>query len=340
MHPVAVTSAAEGAGRAAVSEEPLLQVHGLSVRFRVSAGHVHAVDEVSLDVNRGEIVGLVGESGSGKSTVGLALMRLLPQGVGEITAGTIRLDGTDLVQLNEDEMRRARGRDVSMTFQDPMTYLNPVMRVGDQIVEAIRQHQSVNQRDARQIALEWIENVLITEPERVFQAYPFQLSGGMRQRILMAIALSSRPSLLIADEPTTALDVTIQREIMDLIGSLRARFKTAMLLVTHDLGIVAELCDRVYVMYAGKIVEHGNVGSVMRRPQHPYTRALLRSARSIDEYHETLYALEGGVPSLIEPPVGCRFRARCPEAFDRCTDDPPLFLTPQGSFSKCWLHVE
>ena len=161
----------------------------------------------------------------------------------------------------------------------------------------------------------------------------------MRQRILVAIALSSQPSLLIADEPTTALDVTIQREIMDLIGLIRDRFRTAILLVTHDLGIVAELCDRVYVMYAGKIVEHGDVRSVMSRPQHPYTRALLRSARSIDEYHETLYALEGGVPSLIDPPVGCRFRSRCPEAFDRCVEDPPLFATPEGSVSRCWLHA-
>jgi oligopeptide/dipeptide ABC transporter ATP-binding protein len=264
-------------------------------------------------------------------------MRLLPRPAGRITGGHALLDGKDLFQLSDHDMRRVRGNEISMTFQDPMTYLNPVMRVGDQIVEGILQHQPVDRSEARRIAIEWISNVLITEPERVFGSYPFQLSGGMRQRILIAIALACRPSLLIADEPTTALDVTIQREILDLVQSIRSRFGTAILLVTHDLGVVSELCDRVYVMYAGHILEHGDVRQVLREPQNPYTKALLRSAKSIDEFHETLYTIDGTVPSLIDPERGCRFRRRCPLAFEKCIEEPPLFTTPSGAESKCWL---
>jgi oligopeptide/dipeptide ABC transporter ATP-binding protein len=282
---------------------------------------------------------LVGESGSGKSTAALSLMRLLPRPAGRITRGRALLDGKDLFSLSDDEMRRVRGNEISMTFQDPMTYLNPVMRVGDQIVEGILQHQPVGRAEARRIALEWITNVLITEPARVFDSYPFQLSGGMRQRILIAIALACRPSLLVADEPTTALDVTIQREILDLVQSIRKRFGTAILIVTHDLGVVSELCDRVYVMYAGHILEHGEVRKVLRDPQNPYTRALLRSAKSIDEFHEKLYTIDGSVPSLIDPPKGCRFRTRCPLVFEKCVEEPPLFTTPSGSQSKCWLSA-
>lgn len=323
-----------------MSKNPLLHVRNLSVSYQTRLGMVDAVDSVSFEVNEGEIVGLVGESGSGKSTVGLSMIRLLPEPAGKIVSGEILLNDSNLVIKDHQAMQGIRGREIAMTFQDPMTYLNPVMRVGDQIVETIRSHQPVKVERAHEIALEWIANVHITEPERIFQAYPHQLSGGMRQRILLAIALSCDPQLIIADEPTTALDVTIQREIIDLMLSIRERFKTAILLITHDLGVVSEICDRVYVMYAGQIFEHAEIDDIILNPQNPYTQALLRSARSIDEYRETLYAIEGSAPSLINPPPGCRFRDRCPQALERCVEEPPTFLTEKGSWSKCWLHAE
>jgi peptide/nickel transport system ATP-binding protein len=319
--------------------DPLLQVRDLGVDFPTRAGLVHAADSVSLHVGQSEIVGLVGESGSGKSTVGLALMRLLPRAARVRPSSSIMLKGTELLTLSTRRIRRIRGNEISMTFQDPMTFLNPVVRVGTQIVEAILEHQAVSPDEARRIALDWIDHVRITEPERVFDSYPFQLSGGMRQRVLIAIALSCRPSLLIADEPTTALDVTIQREILDLVVSIRDRFHTSILLITHDLGVVAEICDRVYVMYGGQVFEHGGVDLVLSSPHNPYTQALLKSARSIDEFDRKLYSLDGTVPSLIDPPPGCRFRDRCPYAFDRCVQQPPLFPTPSGGASRCWLSA-
>jgi oligopeptide/dipeptide ABC transporter ATP-binding protein len=264
-------------------------------------------------------------------------MRLLPPGASITASGGIRLLGQDLLALSDRAMRRVRGARVSMTFQDPMTFLNPVIRVGDQITEAILAHQDVTPGKARELALQWISDVRITEPERVFRSYPFHLSGGMRQRVLIAMALACRPSLLIADEPTTALDVTIQREILDLMLSIRDRFGTSILLVTHDLGVVSEICDRMYVMYAGQIVEEGAVTSVLTQPHNPYTQALLRSARSIDEYEPVLYSLEGSVPTLIDIPTGCRFRDRCPLAFERCIEPPPLIAVPGGGESRCWL---
>jgi oligopeptide/dipeptide ABC transporter ATP-binding protein len=318
-------------------DQPLLAVRDLTVGFRTRSGLVRAVDGVSMDVGRREIVGLVGESGSGKSTVGLSLMRLLAPAAVVGNDSRIILDGTDILSLPPREMRAVRGKVVSMTFQDPMTYLNPVVRVGNQIVEAIREHQDVSAAEARRIALEWIANVRITEPERVYSAYPFHLSGGMRQRILIAIALSCGPSLLVADEPTTALDVTIQREILELLASIRERYGTSILFITHDLGVVSEVCDRIFVMYAGQIVEQGNVMSALSAPDHPYTQALLRSARSIDEFRPELYSLDGSVPSLIDLPPGCRFRERCPQAHARCIDVPPFFPTPSGGMSRCWL---
>ena len=319
------------------SAEILLDVRDLTVEFATQAGPLRAVDGVDLHVDRREIVGLVGESGSGKSTVGLSLMRLLPPAATIDPGSLVVLDGKDLVPLALPEMRRVRGNDISMTFQDPMTFLNPVLRIGPQITEAIREHQAVDDREARKMALEWIANVKITEPERVYESYPFHLSGGMRQRILIAIALACNPSLLIADEPTTALDVTIQREILELMLSIRDGYGTSILLITHDLGVVSEVCDRIYVMYAGRIVEHGTVESVLVTPRNPYTTALLRSARSIDEFHPVLYALDGSVPSPLDLPSGCRFRDRCPEVHDRCHREPPLFEMPEGGASRCWL---
>jgi oligopeptide/dipeptide ABC transporter ATP-binding protein len=321
-----------------MNNTPLLTVSDLSVHFRSRAGTVQAVDQVSFEVRAGEIVGLVGESGSGKSTVGRALLRLLPE-AGEIVGGRVCYNGQDLLKLSTTAMQRLRGCEIAMTFQDPMTFLNPVMRIGDQIVEVIRQHEQVSFARAWERSLEWIANVRITEPERVARSYPHQLSGGMRQRILIAIALAGEPSLIIADEPTTALDVTIQREIIDLLISIRDRFKTAILLITHDLGVVAELCDRVYVMYGGQVFEHADIHSIIATPQNPYTRALLRSARSIDEFHPTLYAISGTAPSLVNPAPGCRFTNRCPSTFSRCVDEPPTFPTGASGWSKCWLHA-
>lgn len=319
---------------------PLLQVRDLTVHFQTRAGVVQAVGGVSFDVAAGQIIGLVGESGSGKSATGLALMRLLPQPEGQIVGGSVTLRGRDLVKLSDTEMQKVRGRQMAMTFQDPMTFLNPVLRIGDQIVEGIMQHNAVSSQEAKKRALKWLEAVRVTGPQRVFDSYPHQLSGGLRQRVLIAIALSCQPSLIIADEPTTALDVTIQRQILELLKSIRTEFHSAILLITHDLGVVSELCDRVYVMYAGQIVEQGDVFEILTKPQHPYTRALLQSARSIDEFLETLYAISGGVPSLVHPPTGCRFRERCPSAFARCIEEPPSFPTATGGLSKCWLQVE
>lgn len=323
-----------------VTESPLLRVQDLSVHFHTSMGVVEAVDRISFDIYEGEIIGLVGESGSGKSTVGRAIVKLLPEAVCRIESGKILYRGDDLVALSEEQMLRIRGCQISMTFQDPMTFLNPVMKIGDQIMEVILRHKRTSKKDARELAREWIRNVRITEPDRIANSYPHQLSGGMRQRILIAIALAGEPNLIIADEPTTALDVTIQREIIDLLVYVRDRFNTAILLITHDLGVVSEMCDRVYVMYAGQILEKGDVFNIVRNPQNPYTQALVRSARSIDEFHSVLYSIEGTTPSLIAPPTGCRFQNRCPHAFSKCTEEPPMFTTGVGSRSKCWLHAE
>jgi peptide/nickel transport system ATP-binding protein len=320
--------------------KPLLQVRDLVVQFKTRQGLVQAVDHISFDVNEGEIVGIVGESGSGKSTVGLTILQLLPQPAGRIAGGQINYRGKDLLKLKPKHMQAVRGEQISMTFQDPMTFLNPVMKIGDQIVETILHHQDITKKEAAEVALEWIANVRINEPQRVFNSYPHQLSGGMRQRVLIAIALSCEPSLIIADEPTTALDVTIQRGIIELLISIRDRFNTAILLITHDLGVVSEMCDRVYVMYAGQIFETTDVDNAVMNPQNPYTQALLRSARSIDEYHTTLYSIGGSAPSLIAPPSGCRFRDRCPQTFERCKDEPPMFPIVNGGWSKCWLHAK
>jgi oligopeptide/dipeptide ABC transporter ATP-binding protein len=323
---------------AANDQRPLLDVCDLSVHYHTRDGIVHAVDHVYFEVNEAEIVGLVGESGSGKSTVGLGLVQLLPKPAGVIAGGEVWLNGKDLLRQNENAMQKVRGCEISMTFQDPMTYLNPVIRVGDQITEGVLLHQDISKSEAKQIAIEWISNVRITEPKRVYAAYPHELSGGMRQRILIAMALACEPDCIIADEPTTALDVTIQREIMDLLLSIRDRFNTSILVITHDLGVVSELCDSIYVMYAGSIMEYGEIYNLVKNPQHPYTQALLRSAVSIDEFHETLYAVGGFVPSLVNLPVGCRFRPRCPEAMDICNENPPAFLLESGGWARCWLH--
>jgi oligopeptide/dipeptide ABC transporter ATP-binding protein len=319
--------------------QPLLQVEGLTTHLFTDAGIIRAVEDVSLYIAPTEAVALVGESGCGKSMTARSVMRLVPN-QGKIIGGQVRFKENDLLFLSEPEMRQVRGGEIAMVFQDPMTYLNPVMRVGRQIAEAIQIHQGATRHKAWGRALEALKRVRIPAPDTVISYYPHQLSGGMRQRVLIAMAISCQPSLLIADEPTTALDVTIQAQIMNLLSEIRRELNSAMLLITHDLGLIAEYCSRVYVMYAGCIVEEGDIFTLFKSPKHPYTQCLLKSSLSIDYRVDTFDSIEGQPPSLVAPPSGCRFHPRCPEALDRCPrDEPPLFSLGEGGWSRCW-HYE
>ena len=306
----------------------ILEVENLSTQFFTRAGIVKAVDDVSFDILRGSTLALVGESGSGKSVTSLSIMRLiLPPG--KIVKGEILFNDRDLMRLEDDEMRRLRGREIAMIFQDPMTSLNPVYTVGDQIAEAIRLHEQVSRRKAWAKAVEMMERVKIPDAERRARDYPYQLSGGMRQRVMIAMALSCNPRLLIADEPTTALDVTIQAEILELLRGLKDDFDLSMLLITHDLGVVAETADRVAVMYAGRIVEESPVREIFQSPSHPYTEGLLKSVPRLTEEGlkvRRLSTIEGTVPSLLDLPAGCKFAPRCPYVIDECTRGEPLLL--------------
>ena len=320
--------------------EPLLQARNLVTHLFTDSGTVHAVDGVTLHIDHGEAVALVGESGCGKSMTALSLMRLV-RPPGRIVSGQVLFEGRDLLGLPEDEMRRLRGGKLGMVFQDPMTYLNPLMRIGEQITEAVLLHQPVGRRQARVVAHEALERVGIPAPENVIDYFPHQLSGGMRQRVLIAMAISSKPALLIADEPTTALDVTIQAQIMRLLAHIRRELSSSMLLITHDLGLVAEYCDRVYVMYAGEIVEEGNVFDIFANPQHPYTRALLRSTLSPDKPVQKFAPIDGQPPNLIVPPDGCRFHPRCTERLPKCAvEPPPDFPIEKNKMARCWLYEE
>ena len=317
---------------------PLLQVEGLRTYFYMRGGVVRAVDGVDLIVEQGRTLGLVGESGCGKSVTSLSIMRLI-DAPGRIEPGSrILFDGRDLAAADEDELREVRGNEISMIFQEPMTSLNPVYTVGDQIAEAVRLHQGVSQRGALDRAVEMLKVVGIPSPEKRIKDYPHQMSGGMRQRVMIAMALSCSPKLLIADEPTTALDVTIQAQILELMKELRDRLGMAIMLITHDLGVVAEMADDVSVMYAGQIVEKGPVDAIFRSPQHPYTEALLQSIPVLGMTQaEPLRVIRGMVPSSLSWPVGCRFATRCDYAFDRCRrEDPPLFPTDSQQ-AACWL---
>ncbi len=317
---------------------PLLRVEDLTTHLFTDAGIVRAVDDVSFHINAGEAVALVGESGCGKSMTALSLMRLI-RPPGRILGGRVRFNEAEILELGEADMRQVRGGEMAMVFQDPMTFLNPLMRVGDQIAEAVRIHQRVKKKEARPIVLEALKRVRIPAPDAVIDYFPHQLSGGMRQRVLIAMTITSQPSLLIADEPTTALDVTIQAQVMELLSAIRRELNSAMLLITHDFGLVAEYCDRVYVMYAGRIIEEGDVDSLFKDPQHPYTRCLLKSSLSINRRVETFDAIGGQPPSLIAPPSGCRFHPRCPQAFARCgQEEPGPFRLGDGRMARCWLH--
>ncbi len=309
---------------------PLLQVTDLRTYFRTEAGVARAVDGISFHVDRGEVLGIVGESGSGKSVTSLSIMRLIPEPPGEIVAGSsIRLKGEELVGAPQRRMREVRGNDVAMIFQEPMTSLNPVFPVGEQIAEAVRLHRRVGKDEARARAVELLGLVGLPDPEQRVDAYPHELSGGQRQRVMIAMALSCEPDLLIADEPTTALDVTIQAQILELLADLRRRLGMAIVLITHDLGVVAEVCDRVVVMYAGQVREQGPVEAIFHDPHDPYTQGLLASIPRLGRHTERLAVIPGTVPSATAWPEGCRFHPRCPFAWDLCVrQPPPLFEVP------------
>jgi len=317
----------------------LLRVENLRTWFDTRSGVMKAVDGVDLDVREGKTLGIVGESGSGKSVTALSIMRLIER-PGRILPGShIYFEGNDLAAIPERELERVRGNRMSMVFQEPMTSLNPVHTVGDQIIEAIRLHRRISARQARNRAIELLELVGIPLPERRVDAFPHQMSGGMRQRVMIAMALACEPKLLIADEPTTALDVTIQAQILELLRQLRDRLAMAVILITHDLGVVAEMCDDVAVMYAGQVVERGSVEAVFRSPQHPYTEALLKSIPLLGMTKaEPLNVIPGMVPSALRWPVGCRFAARCRYASDHCHREPPEMFATHAGHAACWLR--
>ena len=321
--------------------EALLEVKNLRTSFFTADGVVHAVDNVSFNVRRGEAVALVGESGCGKSVTAMSIMRLVAS-PGKITAGQIRFKGRDLAALSEKEMRNVRGNDIAMVFQEPMTSLNPVFKIGDQVAEAIRIHRKLPKKQAWKQAGEMLELVSIPDPYKRLDDYPHQLSGGMRQRVMIAIALSCDPELLIADEPTTALDVTIQAQIMELMASLQKRLGLAILLITHDLGVVAEFCERVIVMYTGRVVEEATVEGLFANPAHPYTRGLLKSLPSVAVdavAPKRLSTIAGMVPSISDLPPGCKFNPRCPDVMDICLgNEPALIPVGPGQSARCYLH--
>jgi oligopeptide/dipeptide ABC transporter ATP-binding protein len=320
----------------------LLEVKNLQTHFPTRAGLVKAVNDVSFHVDEGELLGLVGESGCGKSITALSVMRLVAP-PGKILGGEILFKGENLLQFSDDKMREIRGNDIAMIFQDPMTSLNPVYTVGEQIAEALRLHRNLNKKDAWNEAVEAMKEVSIPDPSRRVNDYPHQLSGGMRQRVMIAMALACNPELLIADEPTTALDVTIQAQILELLDELRQTRKLAVLLITHDLGVVAEVADRVCVMYTGRIVEESNVNEIFQKPKHPYTEGLLKSVPKLREFGDEkltrLSTIQGTVPSPTNLPPGCHFAPRCPYRFERCTHDPmPLFELENDVKVRCVLY--
>jgi peptide/nickel transport system ATP-binding protein len=317
----------------------LLEVRNLQTYFATRRGDARAVDDVSFELDRGETLSLVGESGCGKSVTALSIMRLISP-PGRLVAGQVIFDGRDLLKLNDDEMRRIRGDEIAMIFQDPLTSLNPVYTVGEQIAEAIRLHRQVSKREAWNQTIEGMRDVAIPAPEIRAKNYPHEMSGGMRQRIMIAMALACDPKLLIADEPTTALDVTIQAQILDLLAELREKRNLALLLITHDLGVVAETSDRVAVMYAGKIIESASVRELFKKPRHPYTEGLLHSVPKLEETNGEkkvrLHTIEGVVPNPVELTPGCRFAPRCEHALEKCREgEIPLIEIDSGHATRC-----
>jgi peptide/nickel transport system ATP-binding protein len=317
-------------------KNPLLDVRSLSTYFFTEEGVVRAVEQVSFEIRAGEILSLVGESGCGKSVTGLSILKLISTPPGRIVNGEILFDGRNLLQLEEKEMERVRGNDISMIFQEPMTSLNPVFTIGDQIMEAITLHQGVGGTEARRRTVEMLDRVQIPSPETRIDAYPHQLSGGMRQRAMIAMALSCRPKLLIADEPTTALDVTIQAQVLRLLKEIQREMGMAVMLITHDLGVVSEIADRVAVMYAGRIFEYGPIEAIFSEMRNPYTRGLMNSIPSLMERKKRLDTIPGQVPDPMDLPTGCKFHPRCYLMLEDCKkEEPPLFQVNGDHFSRC-----
>jgi oligopeptide transport system ATP-binding protein len=319
----------------------LLQVKDLRTHFFTDEGVVRAVDGISYDVQEGETMGLVGESGCGKSVSALSILRLIPNPPGKIVGGEVWFDGQDLLKVDEDEIRHVRGNRIAMIFQEPMTSLNPVLTIGRQITEALELHLKMNRSAANRRAVELLEMVGIPEAHTRLDDYPHQFSGGMRQRVMIAMALSCNPKLLLADEPTTALDVTIQAQILEIMARLSSEFGTAVIIITHNLGVVARYADRVNVMYAGKIVESGSAREIYGHPRHPYTLGLLRSVPRLDEARrDKLVPIEGLPPDLANIPPGCSFYPRCAYRIDRCRqEEPPLMLVDAKHYAACWVDV-
>jgi peptide/nickel transport system ATP-binding protein len=315
----------------------LLEIRDLHTHFAVDGGEFRAVDGISLDLEAGRTLGIVGESGCGKSVTALSIMGLVPRPPGRIAGGEIRFEGANLLDLTPAELRELRGNRISMIFQEPMTSLNPVFTVGDQIVEGILRHRRITESEAKDRAIDMLRRVRIPSPERRFDDYPHRLSGGMRQRAMIAMALACEPKLLIADEPTTALDVTIQAQILELMRTLRDETGTAIILITHDLGVVAELAHDVVVMYSGRIVERSSVARLFAEPQHPYTIGLLGSIPKLHLEQPRLAAIEGQVPNPLAPRTGCSFTPRCPFAVEKCRrEEPPLIPVVAGHEAACW----
>jgi peptide/nickel transport system ATP-binding protein len=320
----------------------ILQVKGLRTSFFTDDGEIPAVDNIDFAVHEGEVLGIVGESGCGKSVTSLSIMGLVPSPPGKITGGEILFDNRDLSKLNEKEMRKVRGNDVAMIFQEPMTSLNPLFTIGNQLMEAILIHKKDwSKQQAKLRAIEMLTLVGLPRADELIKDYPHQLSGGMRQRVMIAMALVCDPKVLIADEPTTALDVTIQAQILKLMKDLNERLNTAILLITHDLGVVAETCERVVVMYAGKIVEEGPVETIFKDPQHPYTKGLLQSVPDMRHKKQRLYSIPGNVPKPGSVKSGCSFAARCEFAFDKClSENPDLYQTSPVHKTRCFLYED
>ena len=319
---------------------PLLRLENLKTYFYTDTAVVRAVDGVTYEVNAGETLEVVGESGSGTSVSALSILKLVPQPPGRIVAGRILFKGRDLTPLDNDQMRAIRGNEISMIFQEPMTALNPVYTCGEQIIEALVLHERLTRAAARTRAIEMLERVGIPAAAQRVDEYPHQLSGGMRQRVMIAMALACTPAVLIADEPTTALDVTIQAQILELLDELQRQLGMAVILITHDLGVVAETADRVAVMYAGQVVEYADVRAAFRRPLHPYTAGLQASLPQLGEVVERLRVIPGTVPNPAAFPTGCRFHPRCPVMIDKCQEDPPLEEIEPGHFARCWRSRE
>lgn len=323
----------------------ILEIQGLKTYFETARGTIKAVDGVDLSLEKGDTLGVVGESGCGKTVLSLSIMKLVPKPAGRIVAGKIIFNGTDLVSLDESSMRGIRGKDISMIFQEPMTSLNPVLKIGDQVSEVIRIHQGLSAREALTQAVDILRMVGIPAPEQRAGEYPHQMSGGMRQRVIIAMAIACRPKLILADEPTTALDVTIQAQILDILNKLKEELETSVVLITHDLGVIAETARNVAVMYAGKVVEYSDVKSLFSDPLHPYTEGLLQSVPKINrltacDKNGYLRTIPGSVPSLYSLPPGCSFQDRCPAVTEKCRRDEPLLkeVSP-GHFSRCWRCI-